>query len=51
MFLLVGGKLKLVCFEIDFYGLNLFEKEWWVELRIRNFLFCNLLNDEGLKFF
>lgn len=47
IFLFFGGKLKLVCFEINLEGLNLLEKEWCVEFKFRDLIFCNL-DEEGL---
>ncbi|XP_044170528.1 uncharacterized protein LOC122954543 [Acropora millepora] len=50
IFLLVGGKSKPVRYEINPDGLNLLEKEWHVELKSRDSLFCNPSGDsEGLK--
>lgn len=50
IFLLVGGKSKPVRYEINPDGLNLLEKEWRVELKSRDSLFCNPSDDgEGLK--
>ena len=48
IFLLLGGKSKPVRFEINPEGLNLLEKEWRVELKSRDSIFCNS-NEEGLQ--
>lgn len=48
IFLLLGGKSKLVRFQINPEGLNLLEKEWRVELKSRDSIFCNS-DEEGLQ--
>ena len=48
IFLLLGGKSKPVRFEINPEGLNLLEKEWRVELKSRDSIFCNS-DEEGLQ--
>lgn len=48
IFLLLGGKSKPVRFEINPEGLNLLEKEWRIELKSRDSIFCNS-DEEGLQ--
>ena len=48
IFLLLGGKSKPVRFEINQEGLNLLEKEWRIELKSRDSIFCNS-DEEGLQ--
>lgn len=48
IFLLLGGKSKPVRFEINPEGLNLLEKEWRVELKSGDSIFCNS-DEEGLQ--
>ena len=48
IFLLLGGKSKPVRFQINPEGLNLLEKEWRIELKSRDSIFCNS-DEEGLK--
>lgn len=48
IFLLLGGKSKPVRFEINPEGLNLLEKEWRIELKSRDSIFCNS-DEEGLR--
>ena len=48
IFLLLGGKSKPVRFQINPEGLNLLEKEWRVELKSRDSIFCNS-DEEGLQ--
>ena len=48
VFLLFGGKSKPVRFQINPDGLNLLEKEWHIELKSRDSMFCNS-DDEGLQ--
>ena len=48
VFLLLGGKSKPVRFEINPEGLNLLEKEWRIELKSRDSIFCNS-DEEGLQ--
>ena len=48
IFLLLGGKSKPVRFQINPEGLNLLEKEWRVELKSRDPIFCNS-DEEGLQ--
>ena len=48
IFLLLGGKSKPVRFQINPDGLNLLEKEWRMELKSRDSIFCNS-DEEGLR--
>ena len=48
IFLLLGGKSKPVRFEVNSEGLNLLEKEWRVELKSRDSIFCNS-DEQGLQ--
>lgn len=48
IFLLLGGKSKPVRFEINPEGLNLLEKEWRIELKSRDSIFCSS-DEEGLQ--
>lgn len=48
IFLLLGGKSKPVRFPINPEGLNLLEKEWRVELKSRDSIFCTS-DEESLK--
>ena len=48
IFLLLGGKSKPVRFQINPEGLHLLEKEWRVELKSRDSIFCNS-DEEGLE--
>lgn len=48
IFLLLGGKSKPVRFQINPEGLNLLEKEWRVELKSRDSIFCHS-DEEGLQ--
>lgn len=48
IFLLLGGKAKPVRFQINPEGLNLLEKEWRIELKSRDSIFCNS-DEEGLQ--
>lgn len=48
IFLLFGGKSKPVRFQINPEGLNLLEREWRIELKSRDSIFCNS-DEEGLQ--